>query len=287
MSMNKEKYINDLVSVNVTTYNRSSLLKRSIESIQRQTYKNLEIIIVDDCSEDDTEEIVKFYQEQDNRIVYLRHNKNMGNAHARNTALKNCHGHYVAFMDDDDEWIDDDKIFKQVNIFKENQNANLGIICSGIVRKTPVKEIVEQAKEPKDIIAKVLQGGLIHNSTAMVLKDIMLRVNGFDESVPRGVDSEFFRRLIVQYQYQVFFMNEITCKYYEDSPNRMTSSSISGIKKDIESNFITLKKYQEYFKEYKDIKNKRKIHVIRKIFYIIWKEKNIKYSKKLLELLWL
>ncbi len=285
--MNKEKHMNDLVSVNVTTYNRSNLLKRSIESIQRQTYQNLEIIIVDDCSEDNTEEIVKFYQKQDKRIVYLKHNKNLGNAYTRNTALKNCHGYYVAFMDDDDEWIDNDKITKQLKIFKEHKSNKLGIVCSGIIRKTSVREIVEQAKEPKDIIATVLQGGLIHNSTAMVLRDIMLEVNGFDESVPRGVDSEFFRRLIVKYKYQVFFMKEITCKYYEDSPNRMTSTSISGIKKDIESNFLTLKKYQEYFKEYKEIKNKRKINIIRMILYVVWKEKNIKYLKKLLELLWL
>ncbi len=285
--MNEEKHMDDLVSVNVTTYNRSNLLKRSIESIQRQTYQNLEIVIVDDCSEDNTEEIVKFYQKQDNRIVYLKHSKNLGNAHARNTALKNCHGYYVAFMDDDDEWIDEDKILKQVKIFKEYKNDNLGIVCSGIIRKTPAREIVEQANEPEDIIAVVLRRGLIHNSTAMVLRHIMLEVNGFDESLPRGVDSEFFRRLIVKYKYKVYFMKEITCKYYEDSPNRMTSTSISGIKKNIESNFITLKKYQENFKEYKDIKNKRKINIIRMILYVIWKEKNIKYSKNFLELLWL
>ena len=94
--------MNKLVSVNITTFNRAHLLPRCLDSILTQSYKNLEIIIVDDCSTDYTEEVVKKYQAKDSRIKYFKHEKNMGNAHARNTALKNCSGFYVAFMDDDD-----------------------------------------------------------------------------------------------------------------------------------------------------------------------------------------
>ena len=56
----------------------------------------------------------------------------MGNAETRNTALRNCNGYYVAFMDDDDEWIDNDKLKKQVEIFESNRINNLGIVCPGV-----------------------------------------------------------------------------------------------------------------------------------------------------------
>ena len=100
---------NKLVSVNLTTYNRAYLLSRAIESILKQTYKDIEILIVDDCSTDETEETVNFYQNRYKFIRYIKHSYNKGNAHSRNTAMNNCTGYYVAFMDDDDEWIDINK----------------------------------------------------------------------------------------------------------------------------------------------------------------------------------
>ena len=273
----------DLVSVNITTYNRADLLKRCITSVQRQSYKNIEIIVVDDASNDHTEKVVKELQKDDARIKYFKHPQNMGNACARNTALKNCVGKYIAFMDDDDEWIDEKKVEKQVQIFNEAKNKKLGIVCSGIVRKTSDRETVEPAIRPTDLQATVLRGGLIHNSTAMVPRDVMVEVGGFDESLPRGVDSEFFRRVIVKHHYDVHFMPDITCKYYEDSPNRMTSVSINGIKKNIESNVITLKKYKKEFNHYKKIKWLRKLKVIKMTLYVAIKEKNPLFLKKILE----
>ena len=100
--MNKES----LVSVNITTFNRSDNLIRCIDSVLKQDYQNIEIIIVDDCSTDNTYDVVKNYQRKDRRIKYFRHQKNKGNAHARNTAFEKCNGVYVAFLDDDDEWIE-------------------------------------------------------------------------------------------------------------------------------------------------------------------------------------
>src|SRR6056297_2055943 len=109
--------IEPLVSVNLTTYNRAHLLHRAIKSVLNQAYKNLEIIIVDDGSDDNTYEVLENLGKNDNRINYIKHAKNRGNAAARNTALKNSSGEYIAFMDDDDEWIDPHKIEKQISIF--------------------------------------------------------------------------------------------------------------------------------------------------------------------------
>jgi len=255
-----------LVSVNITTHNRAQLLPRCIDSILSQSYKNIEIIIVDDCSSDNTTEIVKEYQRKDERIKYLRHETNKRNAHARNTGLKNCRGYYVAFMDDDDEWIDSDKLKKQVEIFEISDDKKLGVVCSGIKRVySDSKENIEKAIEPKNIKETVLSGGLIHNSTAMTKRDIIVEVGVFDEKIKRGVDSEFFRRLIVMYDKNIYFMDDITCKYYENSPNRMTVKSIRGLSNDIEAYLYILEKYKEYFKQYSHIKLKRKIQTSKRL----------------------
>lgn len=237
--------MNKLVSVNVTTFNRADLLPRCLDSILGQTYTNIEVVVVDDCSNDNTKSVVDFYRSNDSRIKYIRHQKNLGNAFARNTALSVCTGYYVAFMDDDDEWIDLEKIRKQVAIFELQSNERIGVVCSGVTRVNHKgEEQVEIAEQPKCLVKKVLAGGLIHNSTAMTKRDIMLKVKGFDTKLPRGIDSEFFRRLIVKYGFDVFFMDDITCKYYEDSPNRISlQNSKTALGKSIVSHFLNLKKY--------------------------------------------
>jgi glycosyltransferase involved in cell wall biosynthesis len=94
-----------LISVILTNYNRSRLLNRSITSVLNQTYKNFELIIVDDCSTDSSEEIIKYYKKIDKRIRFFKTKKNSGNASVpRNLGVSKCKGRYVAFIDSDDYW---------------------------------------------------------------------------------------------------------------------------------------------------------------------------------------
>ena len=237
-----------LVSVIITTYNRALLLQRCLDSVLAQNYKNLEIIVADDCSTDNTNEIVKKYQKKDSRIKYFKHNKNKGNAYTRNTAFRNCKGFYVAFLDDDDQWIDKNKIRNQVNIYKKTDDIKLGIVCSGIIRiKRDGKKIKEKAIKPKNLKYKVLKGGLIHNSTVLTKRKIIKQVGKFNLKISRGVDSEFFRRLIVIYNFNVFFMKDITVKYYENSKNRMSSlETCVEIGKHIEAQVFNIKVYFKF-----------------------------------------
>ncbi len=91
---------NPLISVILPTYNRGYIVERAIKSVLNQTYKNLELIIVDDGSTDNTEEIVKSIE--DKRIIFLKHKKNKGASSARNTGIKNSKGEYISFIDSDD-----------------------------------------------------------------------------------------------------------------------------------------------------------------------------------------
>ena len=93
----------ELVSVVIPTFNRPAMLARAIESVLNQTYSNLEIIVVDDASEGDIEAVVKSFD--DERIKLIRHEHNQGGSAARNTGIWHSRGRYIAFLDDDDEWL--------------------------------------------------------------------------------------------------------------------------------------------------------------------------------------
>ena len=106
--------IDDLVSIIMPAYNAEKYIEEAIQSVLKQTYTNWELIIVNDCSTDKTEQIIKKYQEQDQRIRLCSLTKNQGVANARNTAIKNAVGRYLAFLDSDDIWLQE-KLEKQIN----------------------------------------------------------------------------------------------------------------------------------------------------------------------------
>ena len=112
----------NLVSIITPMYNSGKFIKDTIDSVLSQTYKEWEMIIVDDCSTDISPEIVKSYVGSESRIKYIRTDKNGGVSNARNIALKNANGQYIAFLDSDDIW-DKEKLEKQINFMKEKDCA--------------------------------------------------------------------------------------------------------------------------------------------------------------------
>lgn len=253
-----------LVSINITTYNRAHLLPRCLESVLKQNYQNMEIVIVDDCSNDETANVLQNYKNKDRRIKYFRHNRNKKNAQARNTALQNSKGLYVAFMDDDDEWICKNKLKNQVDIFKKNDDEKLAIVCSGIERVMKNNIIkIEQCLPPKNLKKRLLKKGLIHNSTVMMKRKVMNKLGGFDTNMIKGVDSEFFRRSVVVHDYKVHFMKSITCRYYENHAGRMTIANSKKSYSDIRNvNLYLIKKYFKYLLIYPSVLVSRLKNVI-------------------------
>lgn len=107
------------VSIITPTFNSERFIAETILSVQAQTYKDWEMIIVDDCSTDRTAEIVASFQEKDSRIKYLYNSTNKGSAFSRNIAIQKAKGKWIAFLDSDDLW-HPEKLEKQIEFMTRN-----------------------------------------------------------------------------------------------------------------------------------------------------------------------
>lgn len=208
--------LNSLVSVIIPTFKRSNFILRAIESVLNQTYENIEIIIVDDNEGDNefsklTKKILKRFI--DNReIVYVKHRTNKGISAARNTGIKKAKGDYIAFLDDDDEFLPK-KIELQLDIFNKSKN-NVGLVYGAYleINENLNKEIVIMPKF-KDNVYSIL--GLNHigpPSMVMCTKSAIEQIGGFDEFLNHKEDIDFYFRL--SEKYNISFTNEVITKYY-------------------------------------------------------------------------
>ena len=111
---------NDLVSIIVPVYNSERFINDTIRTVQEQTYGNWELILVNDCSTDNSVSIIEKYVKEDNRIKLINLECNSGAAIARNTGIEQATGRYIAFLDADDLW-HKEKLEKQIKFMKENE----------------------------------------------------------------------------------------------------------------------------------------------------------------------
>lgn len=184
-----------LVSVIIPTYNRIHTLPASIDSVLKQTYGNLEVIIMDDASEDGTEEYVKSIE--DNRIRYRKSSTNMGPSAARNLGAELATGEYLAFQDSDDEWMPD-KLEKQMELLLDEELSlvycEFGMYRGEELRiRVPFREIPYNQK-CGDIFSYLLLYPLISTQTMVVKRDAFLQEQGFNETLKAYEDFEFTLR---------------------------------------------------------------------------------------------
>lgn len=110
--------LDDMVSVIMPSFNTASYIAQAIRTVQNQTYQNWELLIVDDCSSDDTDAVVATFLE-DRRIRYMKNERNIGAAMSRNRALREARGRWIAFLDSDDLWRKN-KLKRQIAFMKKN-----------------------------------------------------------------------------------------------------------------------------------------------------------------------
>lgn len=218
-----------LVSVVITTYKRSNMLSRAINSILEQTYKSVEVIVVDDNDPNTeyrlrTEQIMKNYSEHPT-VNYIRHSKNMNGATARNTGISNSKGEYICFLDDDD-WYKVDKIEKQINYLLRNPQFN-AVYC-GWYRDG---DIVLPTKEG-DLTFEILSGAsIIYTNTIMVKKDSAEKCGAWDVNFRRNQEAAFLLRYF-SFGFKIGVISEVLVEF--DVSDRSNASNPKENEKDFD-----------------------------------------------------
>jgi glycosyltransferase involved in cell wall biosynthesis len=172
--------MNNFVSVIMPTYNSSDFIRQAILSVLNQSHRDLEVIVVDDGSTlDGAAKIVKQLSEQDSRVRYFRQ-ENAGQAAARNLGVAKAAGDFIALLDDDDEWIDKDKLKKQIEFLQQNpESVLLGTGMHGVDASD--KNAYDYIPPLSDIEIRknILFGSCFINSSVMFTKQVFQKVDGY------------------------------------------------------------------------------------------------------------
>ncbi|MDO8860414.1 glycosyltransferase [Haliea sp. E1-2-M8] len=187
------------VSVIIPVYNRAHLLPRTLDGVLKQTFTDFEVLIVDDCSQDDPASVVAGFQ--DPRLRYLRQPENRGVAAARNRGLRDARAPLVAFLDDDDEWFPE-KLDMQVDLFRRSPRE-VALIYTGL--ETVRCEGSHTLQEPTargDLYRELLVRNILHGagSNAMIRRNVVAEVGFFDENLPAIEDYDYWLRVSRHYK---------------------------------------------------------------------------------------
>ncbi|WP_368503154.1 glycosyltransferase family 2 protein [Alkalihalophilus sp. As8PL] len=226
--MSKQK----LVSVIIPTYERADTLSRAINSVLNQTYKDIEIVVVDDNDPSSeyrkqTEELMNNYSEHKN-IIYLKHEKNKNGSAARNTGFRNSNGEFIMFLDDDDEFFPK-KVSSQVDRMN-SLDKSWGACYSSYIRKKNGKTVMYGAeKREGDLLKEELMRNLfIHaGSNLMIRREVVTELNGFDESFLRNQDVEFVSRILMKYKLAYVDIRGLIVHVHERIPGKRSFEEIT------------------------------------------------------------
>lgn len=227
---------------------------RAVESVLHQTYVDLECIVVDDASSDDTVKLLKAVEKNDDRLRILVHENNMHVSAARNTGIAAANGGYIAFLDDDDVWFED-KLFKQVKLLSAAVKEVGMVYCWFDIIDGQDKIGSRKPNLRGELFDELLVGQPLGNaSTLLIKKQVIKTIGFFDINLPRGNDGDFIRR-ITKY-YSVELVKEVLVNYHVENVElnpRISLMDKVGLQNDINSIQVKLQKFKEDFNNKPDI----------------------------------
>jgi len=229
------------ISIIIPTYNRAHLLPDAVNSVLNQTYQNFEIIIVDDCSTDNTKEVVGKFG--DKRIKYIRHSKNKGVSAAFNTGIKNSTGEYLTIVTDDN-MLFSQSLEKIVNKFKDVTDSDIGVILGGISYIDEKDNVLKSVlfKERGNIFDSILRDA--KPFFPFFKKEIFKKVGLFDESLSGREDWDLFLRIAKYYQFD--FIPELVVKARVHQGYHLSSKSRLPL---AESNLKVTLRHMDYLQK--------------------------------------
>lgn len=212
---------NPLVSVIMPVYNRVDVVTTAIGSVLNQTYKNIELIIVDDGSVDGTRQLLRDIE--DNRVNVIFHETNKGSSGARNTALENANGEIIMYLDSDNEWCSN-YVESMVGAFLELPDADA--VYSGQL-------LYKNSDNPFAIRFGAFNKSLLKNRNYVDMncfchkRTVFEQIGGFDEELKRLVDWDFI--LKINNTFRIYSVPVLLSKYYLDMDDRITTNSSGNI----------------------------------------------------------
>ena len=277
---------NDKISIIIPIYNSEQFINKCLDSTINQTYKNIEIICINDGSTDNSLKILKQYQKEDNRIKIID-KKNQGVSAARNDGLKKVTGEYITFVDSDD-WLENDAIGTlYCTLKKENADVVRGNYCINYnyenkdrKNKGKLCELQNQIFYTKDktfanrIIDKFIDGTIPCYSWLFLIKKEKLKNIYFKEDIKIMEDAVFFHEFINQVD-SIYFLDKSLYHYY-CNPNSCTQSNEYYTRNMY--NIIKVNKYLTeiitngifYSKERIELLNTTQLYSILNYFYYIY-----------------
>ena len=214
------------VSVIIPTYNRAPFIERAIHSVLQQTYNDLEVIVVDDASTDDTWDRVAALQNVDHRVCYIRHKTNQGAQVARNAGIQAARGEYIAFLDSDDEWLPQ-KLERQMAVFLKGADP-LGVVYCDMEMVYQNKRTTKEWRPHYRgaIYSKILCGWSAGTSTFVIKRDYLEKVGGFDENIHAYQEWDLCIRLarICEFDY----VPEVMVLYHQHDLPTISKDNLRG-----------------------------------------------------------
>lgn len=254
------------VSIIIPSYNSSAYIAETVHSVLRQTFQNWELLIVDDCSTDDSYAIVKKFEQQDDRIKVFKMESNSGcPAVPRNYALMQSKGDYVAFLDSDDIW-HDKKLEIQMKIMIEKNLSFTATEIKIFYDFSEIKNFIYALKTPEVELKKIdhkklLYKNIIPNSSVIVAKELLAHLK-FNENLRYKAieDYHMWLRILQNGGYCYKLNSELL--FYRLALTSISKSKFSMLKK----HFIL---YYEYEHEGKKLGSKRFFFILTYIYFSI------------------
>jgi glycosyltransferase involved in cell wall biosynthesis len=201
------------ISVVIPAYNRANLIARALKGVARQSLQAKEVIVIDDCSTDDTQSVVNDYvrNNPEQNIRYIRHEVNKGEAGSRNTGMISATGDFIAFLDSDDEWIET-KLEEQADFIYANEGYD-GVICEYYQVDSSGNSIRSVLPRLEPSYRSVLQhgSGFSLGTTLFFRREVAQIL--FDESLRLFVDIDWFCRVLREFKFG--YLRKPLCIYYK------------------------------------------------------------------------
>ena len=184
------------ISIIIITYNRANLLTKAAASALAQSYRDFELLIIDDASNDETEAGARVLARRDGRVKYFKNEFNLGITKSRNRAVRLAQGEYIAMLDSDDYWLDKDKLKKQAAYLDAHPEA--GLIGTAIRCEDEQGKILKADVFPaddKEIRARLLRKNQIAQSSVLFRKSAYISAGGYDEAFNIGEDYDLWLKM--------------------------------------------------------------------------------------------